>query len=263
MTLYSDAALALAEIDCIYAGSHVHSKGCAVAHAYDAGHAAAYREPATFTITEGHSPAAAAYAATRWVVDSNGYHEAAQSFDAGAGAAGVTVRAEPITTAAHLDALPVGSIVLNGDGRPWWKHEGEWWLAGSDMTNARNARGVRGVCTTMTLVYDPTRPASPPVPAPVLLTADDPRWRDGAKVRGEFEDGSAVEGRLSIRPSVTEIVYYQGGRGVRRCSAVYLLAEVNPDADVLDAMEQTEGERSDEALAHLRSRGFDVVKAAN
>ena len=32
--------------------------------------------------SEGHSEAANAYAATRWVPDSNGYHEAATSFDA-------------------------------------------------------------------------------------------------------------------------------------------------------------------------------------
>lgn len=33
-------------------------------------------------------------------------------------------------------------------------------------------------------------------PEPVRLTADDPRWKDGAKVRGEFADGSAVEGAV-------------------------------------------------------------------
>jgi hypothetical protein len=54
MTLYSDAALALARTDCIYAGSHVHSKGCAVAHAYDVGHTDALASVARVTIGAGH-----------------------------------------------------------------------------------------------------------------------------------------------------------------------------------------------------------------
>ena len=76
-----------------------------------------------------------------------------------------------------------------------------------------------------------------PVPAPVLLTADDPRWRDGAKIRGEFADESAVEGR--IRDGVLWVALMLGGFGFGEMTAVYLLAEApDPDADRLHVLNE-------------------------
>ena len=208
MTTFSDAAKTYAlSIEPVWCSSGDHATHQVIRDrigaAFDAGHAAAYLEPATPTITEGHSPAAAAYAATRWVVDSNGYHEAAQSFDDGA---------------AHRSA-------------------------------------------ELLAFADAVWPA--PFPAPVLLTADDPRWRDGAKVRGEFADGSAVEGIL--RDGVLWVALMLGGFSFGEMSAVYLIAAApDPDADKRQAVievlhglgyQDVDGDEAGQILEALRERG--------
>ena len=89
---------------------------------------------------------------------------------------------------------------------------------------------VCGHCKIAAKAYDAGRTD---VPAPILLTAGDPRWRDGAKVRGEFADGSAVEGiliRREIRWGDPDYYYLYTGN----LAAIYLLAEApDPDADVV------------------------------
>ena len=112
-------------------------------------------------------------------------------------------------------------------------------------------------------------PASPPVPAPVLLTADDPRWRDGAKVRGEFEDGSAVEGiveggSLAAGSQSTCGIYRNRGH----FAAVYLIAESpDPDADVRQALVEImtgigvhdlTTDEADQVIICLRERGVTL-----
>jgi len=106
---------------------------------------------------------------------------------------------------------------------------------------------------------------APPTPQKLpWITTDDPRWRDGAKVRGEFRDGSAVEGTLEM--SAAEggwwIVYLlECSTWVTEFTTVYLLAEA-PDDDepILDALRV--GGFVDAQLASLRAAGYDVVKRA-
>jgi len=82
---------------------------------------------------------------------------------------------------------------------------------------------VCGHCKIAAKAYDAGRTD---VPAPILLTAGDPRWRDGAKVRGEFADGSAVEGIL--RDGVLWVALMLGGFSFGEMSAVYLIAGHRP-----------------------------------
>ena len=94
-----------------------------------------------------------------------------------AGAASVTVPAGPIATA--LSAW-LAQLAPHSRWNGWEKgYDGTWSRCDSEPALLA--------------------PASPPIPAPVLLTADDPRWRDGAKVRGEWPDGSVCEGWLQTR----------------------------------------------------------------
>jgi len=120
-------------------------------------------------------------------------------------------------------------------------------------------------------------PASPPVPEPVLLTADDPRWRDGAKVRGEFADGKggAVEGILSLWSNSNKWFVDYGDEDACYRADVFpgliLLAEApDPDADKRQAIIETfnglslanwpmRDAEAGNILAGLRERG--VVEA--
>lgn len=102
---------------------------------------------------------------------------------------------------------------------------------------------------------------------PVLLTADDPRWRDGAKVRGEFADGTAIEGiliRREIRYGDPDYYYLYTGN----LAAVYLLAEApDPDAELIADLEYADQMMVDreekwapQVLKAVRAAGYDVVK---
>jgi len=167
------------------------------------------------------------------------------AFDAGA--ASVTVRAEPITTAAELDALPVGSIVFD-DPDPWQKYaSGDWGSQG------------HGYWTSDVLARN--GPLTLLAPAPVLLTADDPRIRDGAKA--ETRRAFTIGEPGWSESWVTEVIRADGAR-------VYLLAEApDPDADARRALEIAIGlnvstgrvpELAVEVLATLRDNDYDVTK---
>ena len=177
-----------------------------------------------------------------------------------------TVPAEPITVRdpKELDALPLRSAVMDSLGFVWQFlpcYDGDrWCLAVTGDTPERRTAMDMGGWFPMTLLA----PASPPVPAPVLLTADDPRWRDGAKVRGEFADGSAVEGillRREIRWGDPDYYYLYTGN----LAAVSLLAEApDPDAElrhrIVTALNEatTDGYTDAEAaviIATLRAEG--------
>lgn len=108
--------------------------------------------------------------------------------------------------------------------------------------------------------------AAQPTPAPrIELDVDDPRRRPGAKVRAELPDGTAVEGILTgpagqpwegVGGQTFSLNLHHVG------ATLYLLTEApDPDADILAAMRATEGDTAADALASLRSRGFDIVKA--
>ena len=88
-------------------------------------------------------------------------------------------------------------------------------------------------------------------PAPVLLTADDPRIKDGARIQTS-DEYTVGDSRMQVRHVVARI-----DDGI----AVYLLAET-PDDDepILDAL-RVGGFVADQ-LASLRAAGYDVVKRA-
>jgi hypothetical protein len=204
-----------------------------------------------------YSDAAKKYAGTRYRegVSIVGGREAARAFDAGHAAALATVapvQPRVLTTAEELDALGVGCIVLDRENDSWHRHQYDWKCATSNYDRPDRYLPCR-------LVYDPTAPV-PATTEPVRLTADDPRWRDGAKVRGEFADGSAIEGTLHAYKRAE--IHYREDNGFMYADAfarVYLLAEA-PDDDepILDAL-RVDG-FVDAQLASLRAAGYDVVK---
>lgn len=106
-----------------------------------------------------------------------------------------------------------------------------------------------------------------PVPAPVLLTADDPRIVAGALVEVTYpsENGESVTYRHRVEAGSTARAWSVGAvKSTIPLVAVLLIEEApDPDVDVLDAMEATYGKNSDEALADLRAAGYDVVKRAD
>jgi len=189
--------------------------------------------------------------------------DVAAAFDAGA--ASVTVRAEPITTYRQPERVLTTSEFLR---------TAEDALVRDKHGNIRSIRSARVTDDgPYVLVYDPTAPASPPVPEPVLLTSEDPRWRDGAKVRGVFADGTAVEGwvddsgqgRLCVpRAYIPDVASHTWWR--TRFAAVSLLAEApDPDADVVVRLVEVgleDGDRARDLLTDLRAAGYDVVKRA-
>jgi len=192
---------------------------------------------------------------------------AAAAFDAGA--AGATAQAEPITTAAQLDALPYGRVVIGAKSalsarpHPWIKIDsGDAWTCVHDAH--RTSASILADSGPLTLLA----PVSPPVPEPVLLTADDPRIKVGALVEITSTKGKREGASVTYRNFVTDTprsawCVDEIRDEITKGATFVLLAEApDPDVDVLDAMEQTEGTKSDEALAHLRSLGYDVVKRA-
>ena len=108
----------------------------------------------------------------------------------------------------------------------------------------------------------------PATTEPVLLTADDPRIKVGALVEITSTKGKREGASVTYRNFVTDTprsawCVDEIRDEITKGATFVLLAEApDPDVDVLDAMEQTEGTKSDEALAHLRSLGHDVVKRA-
>ena len=165
------------------------------------------------------------------------------------------VPAEPITTAADRSrACPC----MCHEGGPETDHGPR--LANGDSGRYAYRRDSRAD------LHDDEAPASQPVPAPVLLTADDPRWRDGAKVRGEFADGSAAEGFVSGNfVNVSHDI--NGCAWPRRVfTAVYLIAAApDPDADTLEVLNRAYNDQCNigEMLDEIRAAGYDVVKRAD
>jgi len=171
------------------------------------------------------------------------------------GAASVTVPAGPIATA--LSAW-LAQLAPHSRWNGWEKgYDGTWSRCDSEPALLA--------------------PASPPIPAPVLLTADDPRWRDGAKVRGEWPDGSVCEGwlqSLTILPGKWFIKHGGCGGSVDVDHVlVYLITEVpDPDADVRDVLHdafaapsiaELDDDELDHVLRNVRAAGYDIVKRAS
>jgi len=275
MTTYSDAAKA-------YATAHGHAGcvhkdlGCVTMDLFDVGYIAAHLEPATPSMTEGHSPAAAAYAASRWVVDSNGYHEAALAFDAALASARQPVRVL-ITTESERDALPTGSVAarFHTDGStPSVSVRGTegWLMATEQLTpliyhDGRDRVGNR--MAPLTLLVPATA-----VPAePVRLTdPDDPRIKDGARVRYQ------IDATIGKHDGDTAARWVKSWIGTTDAE-VYLLAEApDPDADAITVLTEASCEawsslRPDDqvesdpdwyraVLATVRAKGYDVVRRA-
>ena len=184
------------------------------------------------------------------------------AFDAGA--ASVTYRQPErvLTTAAELDALPKGAVGRCGLVVYQRISNILWGKIDTTLRYESEAILRHG---SLTLVYDPSwQPA--PFPAPVLLTADDPRWRDGAKVRGEFADGTAVEGTLhGYRRGEIRYRDDQSFTYADACVRVYLIAAApDPDADKRQAVievlhglgyQDVDGDEAGQILEALRERG--------
>ena len=115
--------------------------------------------------------------------------------------------------------------------------------------------------------FSPLVPASVPAEPERLTDPDDPRWRDGAKIRGEFADGSAIEGiliRREIRWGDPDYYYLYTGN----LTAIYLLAPApDPDADKRQALVEImtgigvhdlTTDEADQVIICLRERGVTL-----
>jgi hypothetical protein len=226
---YSDAAKAQAR----KMTRERHPLGCIcvscddIAQAYDVGRAAAYLEPVTPTVTEGHGAAAAAYAGSRWVADSNGYHEAAQAYDA-------ALASVPLTTQKPQRPSEAAKTFARSHGHD---HEKLMW------------RGC-----VLAARFDRDHPA----PEPVRLTADQAaQLKPGAQVQGSYT--STVVDTYS--PGSETITVRDIVAAIEWGTEVILLAP-DPDADVAAAVTRIlDSLTPRETLAALRRGGCDALWA--
>lgn len=172
---------------------------------------------------------------------------AAEGFDAGLAAAAsdalATVTPRTLTTAAELDALPNLSVVLDADRDAWQKRNDEWQMVGCEgIYSASHVFSDTDLRDPVTLLIP--EPAPEPAPAPVRLTdPDDPRIKDGALVRAEYDHDaygtSVVEGLTRHAREGgfigTRIIGGWGDVPLVSAARLYLIAEApeppDPDAD--------------------------------
>lgn len=183
--------------------------------------------------------------------------------------ASVTVRAEPITTAAELAALLPRRVVRDRMGHDWEKGPGYSRPTDGVFRKRDGDRWGTTCAFPEALVKDGPLTLLAPASPPVLLTADDPRWRDGAKVRGEFEDGTAVE--CIIRNGVAWLGESLFGFGFGDYARVILLAEApDPDADLVSTLRRildkgyvVDLAPAPQLLSAIRAAGYVVTKRAD
>lgn len=196
------------------------------------------------------------------------YDAALAAFDAGCAHALATVTPRTISTESELDALPVGQKVEDCDGDGYAKNKnGEWECYSVDHRRVWISEAL-AMYAPLTLLVPATA-----APEPVRLTADDPRWKDGAKVRGEFADGSAVEGAVDgkrvlyaqIQPSLGTFYWERAMFDV-----IYLITEApaaeDPRVEVLAAALHDRGGCEDEwptcaisTLEHYRNAARNLL----
>lgn len=197
------------------------------------------------------------------------YDAALAAFDAGCAHALATVTPRTISTAAELAALPVGQKVEDCDGDGYTKNKnGEWECYSVDHRRVWIS-GTLAMYAPLTLLVPATA-----APEPVRLTdPDDPRWKDGAKVRGEFSDGSAIEGAVDgkrvlyaqIQPSLGTFYWERAMFDV-----IYLITEApaaeDPRVEVLAAALHDRGGCEDEwptcaisTLEHYRNAARNLL----
>lgn len=114
------------------------------------------------------------------------HSEFAAAFDAGCAHALATVTPRTISTESELDALPVGSVVTDGDRDAWQKNrDGEWVMCGCEGAySSRHVFSDAELKHPVTLLVPATA-----APEPVRLTdPDDPRIRVGALVQSDSHD---------------------------------------------------------------------------
>ena len=199
------------------------------------------------------------------------YDAALAAFDAGCAHALATVTPRTISTESELDALPVGSVVTDGDRDAWQKNrDGEWVMCGCEGAySSRHVFSDAELKHPVTLLVPATA-----APEPVRLTdPDDPRIRVGALVQSDSHDSiggySTVIYRylLDDKPTVDGFicgtVAYVRAQIAGGSKNYSLLAEAptpDPDDDepILNAM-RVGGFVTDQ-LAALRAAGYDVVK---
>ena len=190
--------------------------------------------------------------------------QVAAAFDAGVAHERSQSKPRTISTAAELDALQKRTVVIGDSGWAWEKRLDNYWY-GEGGYVARTSSAIATNYGPFTLLV----PASESAPEPVRLTdPDDPRWKDGALVRGEFKDGSAIEGYLETDKRLRFIRYGEIDPGTwyinldNEVPKVYLLAEAPDDDEPILAALRVGGFVADQ-LAALRAAGYDVVKRAD
>jgi len=125
------------------------------------------------------------------------YDAALAAFDAGCAHALATVTPRTISTESELDALPVGSVVTDGDRDAWQKNrDGEWVMCGCEGAYSSRHVFSDAELTPKWAIVEPADPQpvtllvpATAFPEPVRLTdPDDPRIRVGALVQSDSHD---------------------------------------------------------------------------
>ena len=201
------------------------------------------------------------------------YDAALAAFDAGCAHALATVTPRTISTESELDALPVGSVVTDGDRDAWQKNrDGEWVMCGCE-----GAYSSRHVFSDAELKHPVTLlvPASESASEPVRLTdPEDPRIKPGARVRvvkdrtivdRDCWTGSEVGGHFIAS-------WLFGPDDGASKHEVHLIAEAptpDPDAELVTTLFRTPNgsdwhpDDIGAIVALIRTAGYDVVKRAD
>lgn len=91
----------------------------------------------------------------------------------------------PITTTTQLEALPVGSVILDSDGVAWQRLEANWWKS----TDGTGTGGVQGIFSPpWTLLHVPGQSSDP---SPTALARTPARANSGQPSARSATDGIA------------------------------------------------------------------------
>jgi len=195
------------------------------------------------------------------------YDAALAAFDAGCAHALATVTPRTISTESELDALPVGSVVTDGDRDAWQKNRDEEWV----MVGCEGACPSRHVFSDAELKHPVTLlvPASESASEPERLTdANDERIKPGARVRQVRDDMTVVDSQAPFGvDNISLALLKDAVKAPYAGESWYLLAEAapSPDAEIVSTLAAVLGADMSAALVpevldRIRSAGLDIVK---
>jgi len=189
------------------------------------------------------------------------------AFDAGVAHERESRKPRTITTAAELDALPVGSVVLDADRDAWqMRGDGDWAMVGCEAAYpSSHVFSDTEMRHPVTLLV----PASESASEPERLTdANDERIKPGARVRQVRDDMTVVDSQAPFGvDNISLALLKDAVKAPYAGESWYLLAEAapSPDAEIVSTLAAVLGADMSAALVpevldRIRSAGLDIVK---